>query len=371
MECHGRSSSYTAAPDLRAQVRVAQRHLDRRHLHSFSFRAEDQLAFEMRCVLSAARASPLAGASGYGRSSGFPGDRVSRSAAPQPAGDQENSRIAHDPFPSEIEALGAEEVWWSSLNRQIQNCQGEGRGSNPVFRSNFQGSGFPLARDLPQSSGSTPSMADDAIFTRQLRRIPNQSPRPPCARVPCPSADLGERTYQRRSLDSASSSRQVSYRSRPWQGVRHPAAQDGGDCKTFAALCLREGQRLQSNSCAGICVRRVSLHLDPTTSVWVAAAPWGNDLGSDSACTRTLGTYNEGAAQMALAGFSKSLIAVGGVPLGSADRPRGRCGDPGFAVKEEILGKDAAAKPTTTQTKSLAPKAPRPLRSRSRVEPGI
>jgi len=80
----------------------------------------------------------------------------------------ENSRIAHR---SRMKSKRWErkEVWWSSLNRQVQNCQGEDRRFEPGVPLQFQGSGFPLARDLPQSFRSTPLMATTRSFTRQLR----------------------------------------------------------------------------------------------------------------------------------------------------------------------------------------------------------
>jgi len=59
---------------------------------------------------------------------------------------------------------------------------------------------------------------------------------------------------------------------------------------------------------------------------------------------------------MALAGLSKSLIAVAASLLVALTGFAAVAATPGFAVKEEILGKDANGNPTTTQTKSLAPK---------------
>src|SRR6266849_3484805 len=72
-------------------------------------------------------------------------------------------------------------------------------------------------------------------------------------------------------------------------------------------------------------------------------------------CTRTLGTYSKGAAQMALAGFSKSLIAAAACLLVALTGFAAVAVTPGFAVKEEILGKDANGNPTTSQTDSLDP----------------
>jgi hypothetical protein len=59
---------------------------------------------------------------------------------------------------------------------------------------------------------------------------------------------------------------------------------------------------------------------------------------------------------MALAGFSKSLIAAAASLLVALTGFAAVAATPGFAVKEEILGKDANGNPTTTQTKTLAPK---------------
>jgi uncharacterized protein DUF11 len=60
---------------------------------------------------------------------------------------------------------------------------------------------------------------------------------------------------------------------------------------------------------------------------------------------------------MALAGFSKSLIAAAASLLVALTGFAAVAATSGFAVKEEILGKDASGNTTTTQTKSLAPKA--------------
>jgi hypothetical protein len=58
---------------------------------------------------------------------------------------------------------------------------------------------------------------------------------------------------------------------------------------------------------------------------------------------------------MALAGFSKSLIAAAASLLVALTGFAAVAATPGFAVKEEILGTDDNGNPTTTQTKSLAP----------------
>ena len=58
---------------------------------------------------------------------------------------------------------------------------------------------------------------------------------------------------------------------------------------------------------------------------------------------------------MALAGFSKSLIAAAASLLVALTGFAAVAATPGFAVKEEILGKDANGNPTTTQTKTLKP----------------
>jgi len=58
---------------------------------------------------------------------------------------------------------------------------------------------------------------------------------------------------------------------------------------------------------------------------------------------------------MALAGFSKSPVAAAASLLVALTGFAAVATTPGFAVKEEILGKDANGNPTTTQTKSLAP----------------
>jgi hypothetical protein len=125
---------------------------------------------------------------------------------------------------------------------------------------------------------------DDAIIhatasVESTTKVPDHL----AARAPCPSADLGERTYQRRPSTPPLPPSQVSYRSRPRQGCATPPRRTRAIARRSLPLCLREGQRLQSNGCAGICVRRVFLTLGCHHSVWVAAAPWGNDLGSDSA----------------------------------------------------------------------------------------
>jgi hypothetical protein len=58
---------------------------------------------------------------------------------------------------------------------------------------------------------------------------------------------------------------------------------------------------------------------------------------------------------MALAGFSKSPIAAAASIFVALTGFAAVAATPGFAVKEEILGKDANGNPTTTQTKTLAP----------------
>jgi len=114
-------------------------------------------------------------------------------------------------------------------------------------------------------------------------RIHNQSPRPPC---------------RARSLSIGGSGRKDV--SAPFRRLRlflpaksliaadcgrgaPPRRAGRGRLQDVRCPCLREGQRLQSNGCAGIRVRRVFLTLGCHHSVWVAAAPWGNDFGSDSA----------------------------------------------------------------------------------------
>lgn len=58
---------------------------------------------------------------------------------------------------------------------------------------------------------------------------------------------------------------------------------------------------------------------------------------------------------MARAGFSKPPVAAAASLLVALTGFAAVAATPGFAVKEEILGKDASGNPTTTQTKSLAP----------------
>jgi len=149
---------------------------------------------------------------------------------------------------------------------------------------------FPRVRFSPCSGspaelpGARPRWRRRDIHATASVESPTKVPDHLAARVPCPSADLGERTYQRRSLDSASSS-QASLLSQQTaaggapprragrgrlQDVRCPSAYEK------ASACNRTAVLVYASA-------ECSLHLDPTTSVWVAAAPWGNDLGSDSA----------------------------------------------------------------------------------------